>query len=292
MKTSPTERKHLGIIGHPLGHTMSPLMHATAISQLGLAYDYGVFDVTEQMVPPLLTAMKKRNFRGANVTIPYKKTVMPYLDRISEEATVIGAVNTIVNNDGILEGHNTDIVGVYHSLIQVQEYIKGNTVAVFGAGGGARSVIFAVSKFFTPRSVCIINRTVSSAIDLATEFSKIFPTIEYIGTENDENSVKSLDSANLIINTTSVGMKPDWKSHPLPSGFVMRNTSIIFDIVYNPLRTSLITMAENAGARTISGLEMLIGQGDAAFKLFTGKSFPVDRVREKLLASLKREARI
>lgn len=292
MNTLSVERKHLGVIGHPLGHTMSPLMHTTAITMAGIPYDYGVFDVVEEMVEPLLVSLRKRNFRGANVTVPYKKTVMPYLDTISDEAVAIGAVNTIVNDDGILTGYNTDILGVQYSLREYEDAIRGNDVAVFGAGGAARSVLFALSTFFAPRSITIINRTPSTGSALSKEFREKFPSVKFEWSGTVQNSIKSLDSAKLIINTTSVGMLPDGGSHPLPHGFVMKNTHIIFDIVYNPLKTALLQMAETIGARTISGLEMLVGQGDAAFKLFTGTSFPIDQIRTTVWSALDRNTHI
>lgn len=281
------KQRNLGIIGHRLSHTMSPLMHTTAFRVKKIDFVYGVFDVNEDMLPALLASLKKQNFRGANVTVPYKQAVIPYLDTVSEEASSIGAVNTIVNNNGRLEGHNTDAFGVYTSLHPMKFRIEKNEVVVLGAGGGARSVIYTIAKHFAPRSVTIVNRTLENASAAAREFGKKFPAIRFSGISPDAEASQALDRAVLIVNTTTVGMKPYENILPLPVSSVLKNSHIVFDIIYNPLETLLLKKAKEAGATAISGLEMLLGQGVKAFELFTGNEFPVEAAREAVLKELK-----
>jgi shikimate dehydrogenase len=281
-----TQRK-IGIIGHRLSHTMSPAMHTAAFREKNLDFVYGVFDVNEEMLPPLLMSLKKRNFRGANVTVPYKQTVIPYLDAVSEEASSIGAVNTIVNNNGRLEGYNTDAFGVFASLLPFKERIEKKEIVILGAGGGARSAIYIIAKHFSPYSITIVNRTIQNAAAVAVEFEKKFAAIRFSGIAPDAEASKTVDRAALIVNTTTVGMKPNENILPLPVSSVLKNSHIVFDIIYNPLETMLLKKAKEAGATTISGMEMLLGQGVKAFELFTGNDFPVEVAREAVLKELK-----
>ncbi len=284
------EQKYIGIIGHRLSHTLSPIMHTAALKHLNVDFSYGVMDVRlRRMLPGLLVSLRALNFRGANVTIPYKQAVMPLIDEISEEAKVIGAVNTIVNDAGRLVGYNTDADGVHLSLASYAAEIKNNPVVIFGAGGAARATVYAVAKFFAPKRITIVNRTPTTAKAIADEFGTVFPLIQLFYTNDSEMIAREVNMASLIINTTSVGMKPHANSHPLPPNTALRKDQIVFDIVYNPVNTALLTMAAEAGARTISGIEMLLGQGAKAFELFTRRDFPMHIAREAVMKELTQE---
>lgn len=284
------EQKYIGIIGHRLSHTLSPVMHTAALKHLNVDFSYGVMDVRlRRMLPGLLVSLCALNFRGANVTIPYKQAVMPLIDEISEEAKVIGAVNTIVNDGGRLVGYNTDADGVHLSLASYAAEIKNNPVVIFGAGGAARATVYAVAKFFAPKRITIVNRTATNAKAIADEFGTVFPLIQLFYTNDSEMIAREVNMASLIINTTSVGMKPHVNSTPLPANTALRKDQIVFDIVYNPVNTALLTMAAEAGARTISGIEMLLEQGAKAFELFTRRDFPMHIAREAVMKELTQE---
>lgn len=279
-------QRMIGIIGHKLTHTLSPVMHTTAFKKLNLDFTYGVMDVTPGMLPNLIASMRALNFRGANVTVPYKQDVIPLIDEVSEEAKMIGAVNTIVNNSGRLVGYNTDAHGVYISLAYYAEEIKNNHVVIFGAGGAARATVYAVAKFFAPKRIMIVNRTVENAKKIAEEFGPKFRLTKFFYTNDSEVTIREMEVAALVINTTSVGMKPLVHFHPLPPNAKIQKNQIVLDIVYNPLETALLQFASRFGARTISGVEMLLGQGAKAFELFTHQEFPIAIAREAVIKEL------
>ncbi len=279
-------QRHIGIIGHRISHTLSPVMHMTAFKKLNLDYDYGVLDVVPEMLPNLIASLRALNFRGANVTVPYKEKVIPLIDEISEEARIIGAVNTIVNNNGRLVGYNTDTHGLFNSLAAYSGEIKNSHVSVFGAGGAARATVYAIAKFFAPNRIMIANRTPENARSIAEEFAPLFPLTKFFFTNDDEIILRELSVASLIVNTTPVGMKPLVGFHPMPVKAHIQKHQIVLDIVYNPLETALLKIAHSAGARSVSGIEMLLGQGAKAFELFTHNVFPMDTAREVLFAEL------
>jgi len=286
------QQKFIGIIGHRLSHTLSPAMQTMAFKKLSLDFHYGVMDVTEKMLPNLIASIRSLNFRGANVTIPYKQAVMPLIDEISEEARIIGAVNTIVNNNGRLVGYNTDAHGVFVSLEKYADEIKNNHVVIFGAGGAARATVYAIAKFFAPKRIMIVNRTLENAKAMAEDFTPKFRLTKFFYTNETETMLRELGVAALIINTTSVGMKPMVNVHPLPANAALQKNQIIFDIVYNPIETLLLTTAASAGAKTVSGIEMLLGQGAKAFELFTHHEFPIQAARETLINELSQDNRL
>ncbi len=279
-------QRHLGIIGHKISHALSPVMHTAAFKKLNLDYDYGVMDVSPEMLPTLIASLRTLNFRGANVTVPYKEKVIPLVDEVSEEAKMIGAVNTIVNNNGRLVGYNTDAHGVYISLANYAEEIKNNHVVIFGAGGAARATVYAVAKFFAPKRMMIVNRTLENAKAIAEEFTPKFRLTNFFFTNEHEVTSREMNVAALIINTTSVGMKPLINVHPLPPNSVIQKNQLVLDIVYNPIETALLKIAHHAGARTVSGIEMLLGQGAKAFELFTHNEFPMNTAREVVIEEL------
>jgi shikimate dehydrogenase len=287
LKSSAHDQRQIGIIGHHLSHTLSPAMHTAAFQELHLDYLYGVMDVEKEWLPALFSALRKHNYRGANVTLPFKKAVIPFIDILSDDADSIGAVNTIVNNNGSLEGYNTDAYGIVQSLKKFKDEITGSNIVIFGAGGAARAVVFALGKYFLPQKITIINRTIENARRLSEDFGLKFPSISFSFKDFDSTQNTIINDALLLINTTSVGMKPNIHQHPLPPDCVIKNTHIVFDIVYNPVQTHLLTMASKMGAQTIQGIEMLLGQGEKAFELFTDQKFPAATAREALLRELR-----
>lgn len=286
MTKSAEQRKLLGILGHKLAHTLSPVMHTASCNKLNLNYTYGVLDISPEMLAGTVSAIRKTGFRGINVTVPYKQSIMPLIDEVTEEATIIGAVNTIVNDAGKLIGYNTDVFGVQISLKPYADRIQGNHVIVFGAGGAARAVCYAVAKYFTPKQITVANRTSAKAEVLANEFSKKFPSITFFCAKNDQEAKRAIESASVIINTTTLGMSPQTHLHPLPQNSEIHKEHIVFDIVYNPIETTLLKLARKAGATAITGIEMLIGQGAKAFELFTQQPFPTETARDAVFKEL------
>jgi shikimate dehydrogenase len=268
----------LGIIGCNIDYTLSPAMHNEAISTMHLPYAYGVFDVTLDLLPGLIDGIRKEHIRGVNVTIPHKQAVMPLLDTLSEEARAVGAVNTIVNNNGMLAGENTDVAGVHASLASHAHHIRGGNVVLLGAGGASRAVLYAVARF-APQSVRVYNRHAERAHHLIESFHDLFPAVHFT-TIAPEELTSAVHDAVLIVNTTSIGMRPDFSAMPVPDRVRFSTQQIIFDIIYIPLQTALLRKAAAEGATVINGMEMFIQQGARAFTLWTGLPFPENEARE------------
>lgn len=282
----------IGIVGRDLRHTLSPLMHTTAYKKLNVDYKYGIFQVEPKMVQSLIGALRSMNFRGANVTVPYKQAVMPFLDEITDEARIIGAVNTIVNVNNRLIGYNTDVYGIHQSLVKFTHTIKENNIVLFGAGGTARAAIYAVAKYFSPQQVTIVNRTESIAQSLAEEFGRIFPSTIFKHLSVNGTIKQEIDNAVLIINTTSLGMNPHSHGTPIPGSISISKNHVVFDVVYTPLETTLLRDAAVSGAQTISGIEMLLEQGAKAFELFTNLQFPMEAARMAVIHELTQDKQI
>jgi shikimate dehydrogenase len=284
MKSQP--RQCVGIIGHPLAHTLSPAMHTAAFDELRLPFTYGVFDVVDEFLPALLFTLRKDRFAGANVTIPHKQRVISLLDSVGEEAATIGAVNTIVNRGGKLTGYNTDVAGIQQTLEPFRERISNLPVLILGAGGGARAAAYAISKNFSPASVRLYNRTASRAGRIADDFREVFPGIAYENVSDVHGLPAIIADSGLVVNTTPAGMTPNINVLPIPATIRFSNHQIIFDIIYTPVETALLRRAKADGAATINGVEMFVQQGAKAFELWTGKTFPIDIARQAVLKAL------
>ncbi len=262
-------------------------MHSAAFEHLKLPYRYGVLDVAEEFLPALIMSLRKSGVAGANVTIPYKERVIPLLDSVSDDAAALGAVNTIVLQNGKLAGFNTDIAGLQKTFEPAAEKIRGKAVLVLGAGGVARAVLHAIAKGFEPGLVRIYNRTSARGIALASEFTKLFPGIRHEGIADIQHLHSVVSESSLIVNATSVGMSPDTAAAPLASEIRFSNHQIIVDIIYNPVETTLLRRARLDGAQTMNGVEMFVQQGARSFELWTGEPFPLELARRIVLQALK-----
>jgi shikimate dehydrogenase len=274
----------LGIIGHNINYTLSPAMYNEAIQVLHLPYTYGVFDLAREFLPGLITALRTEHVRGANVTIPHKQAVLPLMDTLSREASALGAVNTIINNDGVLTGENTDVEGVRASLRPHQSRICGGAVVVLGAGGASRAVLYAAAEL-RPQTIKVFNRDEERARQVIAAFQELFPDVNFAPI-TPGGLTRAIEDAGIVINTTSVGMKPDIAAMPIPEIVRFSNQQIIFDIIYIPLQTALLRKAASDGAIIINGLEMFVQQGASAFTLWTGLPFPADEARERVRREL------
>ena len=273
-----------GVIGNPIEHTLSPTMQNAAFEELGLDYVYVPFKVSNEELGQAIKAMKALNIRGLNVTIPHKVVVMRHLDEVDELAANIGAVNTIVNQDGYLKGYNTDALGFLRALTAEGVKPKGKNTVILGAGGAARAISFILAD--KGADLTIINRHVESAEDMAGRISTLFRK-NVTALKLDEDNLRSaVEEADILVNTTSVGMSPEVRSSLVPYEMLKKDL-VVFDIIYSPLKTQLLAEAGAKGARTIGGAEMLVWQGAAALEKWTGKEAPVAAMRAALVEALE-----
>lgn len=265
------------IIGYPIHHSMSPKMHNSAFKELGLDYRYEAAQVEPSHLASFLNnVMKRPDVQGGSVTIPHKIAVMDGLDVIDREAAEIGAVNTIVNVNGTLKGYNTDGLGALRALKESMGDLSDKRAALLGAGGAARAVAYRVVQ--EAAAVTILNRTFKRAAELA-EYLREKSTKHNVEVSayplDDAHLTRVVGETDLLINATPVGMYPNVDETPVPK-HILHSQLMVFDLVYNPLRTRLLKEAEEEGARILGGVEMLVYQGAEAFRLWTGREAPVD----------------
>lgn len=277
----------VGIFGNPLGHSLSPQMQNAAFAALGINYTYFPFQVLPEQLHQAVLAMKALNFAGANVTIPYKEAVIPYLDWLSREAELIGAVNTIVYHNGELIGYNTDGEGFLMSLGKdLGMSPAGKRVVLLGAGGATRAVAVTLGSNGAAE-ITIANRTKSKADELARYTSSVTGCRTRAVLLEKRDLQDLLLSADLLINCTPVGMYPKEGLSPLDSNLLKPHLTVI-DLIYRPRETALLRAAQAIGCRTLDGLGMLLYQGALAFKLWTDREPPVDIMRKALIAGLNK----
>ncbi len=275
--------KIIGVIGHPIKHSFSPLMHNTAFKLLDLNYLYIPFDVPLENLKNALKGMTALGISGFNVTLPHKEKISQYLNNISEEASVIGAVNTVVNENGTLSGYNTDVTGILETLRLYKDAITDSEISIIGSGGAARSLLYALIRHFRIERINVINRTIQKAESLKDYFTekmlyKNIRTYELL----PPDLVKIFKRSKLIVNTTAIGMFPDVDDTPTSIAESFTPDQIVFDVVYNPVKTKFLKLAESQGAKILTGLEMFIAQGAKSLELWTGEKMPVEKIRETL----------
>lgn len=284
-RVTPGETRLCGIIGDPIEHIMSPVMHNAAFEKMKVDYFYVLFRVKREQLAKAIEDMRALNIRGLNVTIPHKVSIIPFLDKLDPMAEKIGAVNTVVNDDGILTGYNTDATGFLQVLLERGIEPKGKNIVILGAGGASRAISFILAE--RGSNLVILNRLLELdwAEELASKLSKIF-TKEVEALElNDENLAEVLEKADILVNATSVGMTPNIDETLVPFN-LLKPGLVVFDIVYNPIRTRLLREAEQAGAETISGIDMLVWQGALAFEKWIGLKAPIELMRKEVIKVL------
>lgn len=274
-----------GIIGDPIEHSMSPVMHNAAFKNRGVDYVYLPFRVKKEELGKAIEGMRALNIRGLNITIPHKVAVIQFLDELDPLADKIGAVNTIVNDDGVLTGYNTDATGFLQALLERGIEPKGKSVVILGAGGASRAISFILAE--RGSSLVILNRTWNKAKICADRISEIFQSEAAALKLNRENLAAALNQADILVNATSVGMSPNINETPVASN-LLKPSLVVFDIVYNPIKTRLQREAEAAGATVISGLDMLVWQGALAFEKWAGLKAPIGVMRGKVIDVLQR----
>lgn len=279
--------KLLGLIGHPIKQTYSPLIHNVTSELLGLEYIYLPFDVPSSALKNAIKGMVALGIKGFNVTVPHKESILAYMNNLSEEASIIGSVNTIVNDMGKLVGYNTDAAGIIETLLPFKEKLMGNEVTVIGSGGSARSVIYVLIRYIKPSKINLVNRTEQRAETIRSYFNEKmkyenFKVYELFPPELFD----VLKSSAAIINATSVGMFPEVDDSIITQPNVFVKNQIVFDLIYNPTKTEFLKLAESEGAIAVNGLKTLVYQAAKSFELWTNHPMPIDKISDVITAYL------
>lgn len=277
----------VGIIGWPVKHSLSPSMHNAAFAARGMDWAYVPLPVSPKWVKEAVLGLRALGFRGANVTVPHKEQVIPFLDHLTPEAQAIGAVNTIVvEEDGRIWGTNTDADGFLNDLLAHDVQVEGEPVLVLGAGGAARAVVYALAR--AGARVTIANRTLGRAVELARQIHMVLPGASFRVVEfSAESLTREAEAHTILVNATSVGMWPDVEASPWPSGAGFGRIKVVYDLVYRPRLTRLLRDAQAWGCRVIDGLGMLVRQGAESWRLWTGQVPPVDIMRQAVEEALR-----
>ena len=277
--------KRAYLLAHPAGHSLSPAMHNAAFTKLGLEAQYEALDVTSDELPEATERLRAEESYGANVTVPHKLTVLPYMDELTDAAEAIGAVNTIINRAGRLVGDNTDATGFLRALLEdADTEPRGRRAVLLGAGGAGRAVAYALLTAGVGQ-LQIFNRTQEKAEKVALEFSD-YGSTEVVDFRGLETAVRGAD---LLVNTTSVGLEheginPDLS--PLPPG-LLPHQGLVCDLIYRPEKTRLLRDAEGEGLKTQNGVPMLVYQGAEAFRAWTGEDAPVSVMMDAVQGALR-----
>ncbi len=266
------------LIGHPIDQSPSPIMHNEAFRVSCINAVYLAFDVPPAFLKSVVSGMRAMNALGFNVTIPHKVAALDLLDESDQLVKDVGAVNTVVNQNGTLKGYNTDVVGIIAAFDRNGVSVDGSSALVIGAGGAARACLTALSAKGC-KKFHIANRTLHKAKSLAKEFSRKYG-IECSAVNQGPKAISEASrSSDIVLNATPVGAYPSVEECVLPRE-CLRPDLIVFDVVYKPIRTKLIDEASKAGAKVVTGLEMLVEQGAATFKLWTGRDPPRQIMRK------------
>ena len=278
----------LALIGDPVGHSLSPQMHNYACELLGLNYVYVAYTVKEDGVPAAFNAMRTLGIRGFNITMPCKIAAFENVDRHSEAALIIGACNTIINDDGVLTGHITDGEGYVNMLRDKGIGIADKKITVCGAGG-AGTAIAVQCALDGAKAVTIFNRKSRSwdrALETAEKIRAVRPdcAVRVCDLADQALLAEEIADSDILANGTNLGMKPHEDRMVIEDPSVLRPGLIVTDAVYNPVETRMLKLAKEAGCLTFDGKGMLLWQGVAAFKLFTGCDMPVEEVKARYFA--------
>lgn len=278
----------LGLIGSPVGHSGSPAMYNYSFELLDMDYKYLAFDTKLEEVPKAIEAFKTFNMKGGNVTMPCKSAVCEYMDELSPAARIIGACNTIVNQNGKLIGHITDGEGYIRNLKENGVDIKGKKITIIGAGGAA-TAIQVQCALDGAREISIFNKKddfYKKAEKTIEDIKKEVPqcVVNLYDLDETNKLYEEIATSDILTNATVVGMKPYENETNVPDTSVFRSDLVVTDVVYNPIKTKMILDAESKGCKVIGGKGMLLYQGVEAFKLFTGEDMPVNEVKARYFA--------
>jgi shikimate dehydrogenase len=285
----------LGIIGDPVGHSLSTFMHNAVFKQMNLDYVYVPFNVKKENLSDAIIGAKGLNIAGLNVTIPHKINVINQMDEIDPITKMIGAVNTIKFKNGLAIGYNTDGIGAIKGL-QETISLEDKKVIILGAGGSSRAVGFqlAISGI---NELLITNRNIEKAKVLIDDFKtklkntdkEVFPEFneEMIFNYDDFSVLKNeIKDADILVNATPLGLYPNINVNPIAKSNILHSDLVVFDLIYNPIETITLKEAKKAGAKTVSGIKMLIYQGAESLKIWTGIDAPIDTMEKTVISKL------
>ncbi|MFW9786038.1 MAG: shikimate dehydrogenase [Candidatus Thorarchaeota archaeon] len=276
--------KQLILIGDPVGHSLSPLMHNAALREMSLDMEFRYearptrFDELESQAISIRNGM----IEGANITVPYKREIMRFLDEVSKVASVVGSVNTLYREGDRVHGNNTDVSGFLKSLREKAITLNGKRATILGAGGAARSVAYALIQSRVAR-LDILNRTLANAIELATSLRNQATCELHVW---EDPTSFDFDKTDLVVNCTPIGMHGHSISQSPLDGIDLHSELTVVDLVYNPRRTKLLLDAEVAGCLTIDGTGMLVHQGAESLELWVGEKPPIEVMRSAVLDAL------
>lgn len=277
------------VVARPIKHSLSPFIHNTAFEATGVNGVYVAWDIPEAELEVTVENIRRYDMFGINLSMPYKASVIPYLDEISPEAELIGAVNTVVNRDGHLVGYSTDGPGFFASLGSFD--IKDKVMTIIGAGGAGLAII-AQAALLGVKHIHVFSRRTSIAktqANLSAILAKTGVSLSVEALEDYEDLQVALDQSELLVNATSLGM--DEQTNPLPKSVRLPSGLIVADIIYQPLETPLLKQARELGLETHNGLGMLLHQAALAFELWTGEEMPVDTIAIAIEEQLKKKSR-
>lgn len=270
------ELKRVGLLGWPAEHSLSPVMHNAAFKALGMDdWEYDLLPTPPNELEVQVKGLAAKGYVGANVTIPHKQTIIPFLNSVAVAARGVGAVNTLLIENGRIEGHNTDVVGLRADLEANGIQLHGLKVLVLGAGGAAHAAVLSLAN--AGAQVTIINRHSQRAWDLYRDVRRGVSSNFNVSVQEMSSLAKIAPTVQLIVNCTSAGMAPHYTdSSPWPANVAFPEGVTVYDMVYRPAMTLLMRQAQDAGAKVIGGLGMLVQQGAASFQLWTGKEPPLE----------------
>ena len=284
MKEITGHTKLTGLLGSPVSHSISPQMHNEAFRQLGLDYIYLAFDVKEDSMPKVVDGLRGMNVRGFNVTMPDKNIMATLCDKLSPASQIIGAVNTVVNDNGVLTGHITDGTGYMRALQAEGHNIIGKKMTMLGAGGAA-TAIFVQAALDGVSEISVFSRhgkfyeRAEKIIEKLRERTSC--KLRLFDYEDEAVLKREISESAILTNGTSVGMAPNTDASIITDISMFHSDLIVSDVIYNPRETRFMRLAKEVGCPVYNGLGMLLYQGAEAFTIWTGKEMPVDIVREK-----------
>ncbi|BCP57397.1 shikimate dehydrogenase (NADP(+)) [Streptococcus parasuis] len=272
------------VVAKPIKHSISPFIHNLAFEETGVNGVYLAWEIPEDDLAVTLENIKRYNMFGINLSMPYKQVVIPYLDDLTESARLIGAVNTVLHQDGLLIGHNTDGIGFFKSLETLREFhVRNKRLTILG-GGGASTAIIAQAAIDGAKEITIFCRPQSverTVVTVQTIAQSTGVTLQVLPNNDSQLLAEHINNSDLLINGTSVGM--DGTSLPLPATIGFPEELLVADVIYQPFETPLLKMANSQGNPTINGLGMLLFQAAEAFELWTGKEMPTDLIWQQLV---------
>ncbi|MBY8990481.1 MAG: shikimate dehydrogenase [Candidatus Lokiarchaeota archaeon] len=278
-----SQTKVLGVLGHPIAHSMSPIMFNTALQELGLDYIYVAFDVHPDNLEKAMIGIRSLEIKGVNVTIPHKKTIIKYIDEVDPLALKIGAINTIKNEEGVLKARNTDAGGAKKSLLEMGLDVSGKNVLILGSGGVSRAIAYILAE---EANKIVLTDLIENRAKLLANEIKDGMKVDIEGYLSNEDIIeKHIKKTDILINATPIGMYPKVDETPIPKE-LLHDDLFVFDVVYNPLETRLMKEAAEIGCETLGGLDMLVNQGIVAFEWWLNKKPSKDLMKNKIIEFL------